>query len=190
MPMLLGIAMYTKTMQKPGLFSKAPLRPEFRRSDYFAGHSLRNFESHTLAKFNAETDTTHVHHFRNNNEHYYVMLLPGANNLISIVSKSVLHPKEVGYLFLNIQHIYRTNEAVNQNLQKIINNPLEFMNMDMLIAKTQQSLDDLLVLLRNIEDKILERGDRLELLSDKTFTLNLDSKEFKTKSEDLNRCCF
>lgn len=57
------------------------------------------------------------------------------------------------------------------------------------MLKIRQELQETKDILYKTVDDILERGEKLEVLIDKTNDLSAHSKIFAKKSRDLNRCC-
>ena len=59
------------------------------------------------------------------------------------------------------------------------------------IDRLEQDIDEVTHLLKNNVEKVLERGDKLEDLQDRSEDLTASSIQFKTRSRDLRRkmCC-
>ncbi|SNW62648.1 Synaptobrevin/VAMP-like protein [Orpheovirus IHUMI-LCC2] len=57
------------------------------------------------------------------------------------------------------------------------------------MLKIRKELEETKDILYKTVDDILERGEKLEILIDKTNDLSVHSKIFAKKSRDLNRCC-
>ncbi|GCE98676.1 palmitoyltransferase [Zygosaccharomyces mellis] len=57
------------------------------------------------------------------------------------------------------------------------------------IMKVQQELDETKIVLHNTIDSVLQRGEKLDNLVDKSETLNTSSKMFYKQAKKSNSCC-
>ena len=57
------------------------------------------------------------------------------------------------------------------------------------IMKVQQELDDTKIVLHNTIENVLQRGEKLDNLVDKSETLNTSSKMFYKQAKKSNSCC-
>ncbi|OGT53257.1 MAG: hypothetical protein A3E84_01380 [Gammaproteobacteria bacterium RIFCSPHIGHO2_12_FULL_42_13] len=153
----------------------------------FSGNQLGSFEKHTLTSLPSEMVENRAYYFPMKDEHHYVINYLQDNILIAIVSKTELEIKELTYLRTNIRTIYlRPN--LNATLDDVIVNPLGYINRDILITRLkEQAAEVKTIMLDNIE-KVLQRGEQLEVLLDKTDRLRLDAITFKGNAKKLNRC--
>ena len=58
------------------------------------------------------------------------------------------------------------------------------------LLQVKQNLDETKKIMMDSVDKILERGERIENLIEKTDQLQLESEAFRIKAKKLNSCCW
>jgi synaptobrevin family protein YKT6 len=57
------------------------------------------------------------------------------------------------------------------------------------IAQIQKELDESKIIILKSIDKIMERGEKLDDLIDRTEILKINSERYRDDVEDMNRCC-
>jgi len=57
------------------------------------------------------------------------------------------------------------------------------------MAKIQNDLDKTKDIIINSMQQLMDRGERLEVLAQRSEDLSFQSKVFLEKSQDMNRCC-
>ena len=81
------------------------------------------------------------------------------------------------------------NDSINMNDQTLIEkfnkNPEEFDK----ILKIQKEIDETKLIMYDSIEKILQRGEKIENLLDRTANLSVESKFFLKNSQKMNKCC-
>src|SRR5207253_11051006 len=105
---------------------------------------------------------------------------------------SQVDTKERHYLFWNINQIYCFPKSVEgTTIEKVLQNPLQFTNKDVLITSVQNTLDEAKGALLKATDLALTRAGKIEVLIEKTENLQNTCIEFHKRAKETNRsCCF
>ncbi|OGT45220.1 MAG: hypothetical protein A3E83_08095 [Gammaproteobacteria bacterium RIFCSPHIGHO2_12_FULL_41_20] len=185
---LYAIGIYEYTQEDSPQFQLKKKAPPNKGgfSGLFSTDPLENLEKHTLKALPPEQDVTFRATYKD--EYHYVKRYPAEGIVIAIVSRNKLEPLELAYLFSNIHTIYsKPNLAVT--LDAIILNPLNYIARDIVTAQLKQKVQEIKeIMLENLE-KLLDRGERIELLVRKTDYLANGATSFKREAKKLNGCC-
>lgn len=160
----------------------------------FEMNELGVLETKTLPLVSSyEKDALEFIHFeqRESGEHHYVKRITHDNQtyLFTMVSRKKLDEIEARYLFINMWHAFKRGTTAQITLQNIINNPLGYTGRDCLLETTKQAVADLKQEMLNTLDIVIERGEQLETLRDKTIKLEETSKLFEDEAKKLNSGC-
>lgn len=152
---------------------------------------LSALEDHTLkTKLSAEDLASgNPIHFTHPGEHHYLKRVSGEPYLIAICARTVLDPSEVYYLLANTWHAHYRPDTARVTMPQIIANPLAYSNKDCHLESTKQNTEELKKLALNVMDKIIERGEKLESLHDRTVRLEEASRTFEEEAKKLKPCC-
>lgn len=104
-----------------------------------------------------------------------------AENIVIIITD----PEYPQYLVRQIFMNFRSN---NVKLDELWNKFSDGKNADK-IQQIKTELDETKVILLNSIDELLERGEKISTLVDKTNQLNQDSFSFAKRAKKMNRCC-
>jgi len=102
-----------------------------------------------------------------------------------IVITDRLYPQTTAYSLLNSLKNSSFNTNIIANLFKTYQRPLE---VDKLL-KVKKELDETKVILYDSIEKLLERGDKLDELVDRSEILAIEAAKLAIQAEKLNRCC-
>ncbi len=109
------------------------------------------------------------------------------SNLIGVAVTDMEYPQTTVYqMFLNLFPKFVSDRNI---LNKYFNQYQDYQEVDK-IAKIQNNLNETKIEIIKTVDKILERGEKLEILMEKTQEISLGAKEFYKKSKKLNNCCW
>jgi hypothetical protein len=186
--MLNAIGIYLDCREtKPGVFQKVNAAPQ-HKGGLFSSNPLANLEKHSLTQLPPILELNSLYSFHVNAEFHYI--LKTGKFLLTIASRKELFPKELAFLFKNIEHVQLRPATVKVTLDDIVANPLGFIGKDILVGKVLQDVQELKVIALNDMDKMLDRGQKLEELYPRTIKLQDESLKFKEQAEKLNKCCW
>jgi synaptobrevin family protein YKT6 len=95
------------------------------------------------------------------------------------------YPQHVVYQLFNTLISNKFDKATADNLFTAYQDPVKMSQ----ILKTKKEIDETKVILLDSVEKLLERGEKIEHLVDRTEELVRLSEQFRIKAEDLNSCC-
>ena len=109
-------------------------------------------------------------------------------NNYSIIITDQQYPPIVALKLLNIiTKDGNVNENINQNeLNKLFN---DYQTPNDKLSLIKQELDETKLILCDSIDKLINRGETLENIIDKTNQLLETTDVFKNKTKEMNRCC-
>lgn len=179
---LYAIAIYhANGVNKPYLHKVATAK---NQSFFTLNRPLDTFEKSTLLEVCKGIDPDTIYHAVVNKEHHYVQHATN-DHIRVIISANELTHNEQGYLFHNSKHVA---------LDKILQTPTDYIGKDYspFKAKVDEIKDKLeqtrYKLLENI-DLVLQRGDSLSELEDRSVELEVESEKFIDQAKKLNPCC-
>lgn len=173
-----------------------------RKSAYerWAGSKLTAFECQYLKEFIDDKDhiilplNTYFQYEESPGNYYYFKRVHDgeSDRLLVMNSKSPLGKKEMAYLFVNINHIDVGHEAITDTLDDIVKNPLGYTGKDLLVNSVRRGVDQTKGVMLDNVDKMLDRGEKLEVLVSQTAELARSSQAFLENSKQLRenqQCC-
>jgi len=197
--MLIAIGVY-KVMDNVDI--TAP--PEFKRDEKSAFKSqgfsfwgdatnpLDTFDKEVTKKIDLEVlKKSSCKHFYEDQKHIYVRHLSHENkdHVIVLMTRKELDLVEAKNLFINATHAFIRPQKVNVTFQSILANPYGYTGKDCLPETLKNELAQNIVILQKDLDLLIERGEALENLHDKTIRLDQSAAELAKKAQNLNRCC-
>ena len=105
------------------------------------------------------------------------------NNRIYIVLADEEYPKIAILEF--IQELIINEQDAFEKIWQKYQDPIQINK----ILQVKKNLEDTKKIMLDSVDKILERGEKIEDLIDKTDQLNTSSEVFRIKAKQLNSCC-
>lgn len=136
-----------------------------------------------------ELSTGRPIHFTAQGEHHYLKRVAGEPYVVALCARTVLADSEAYYLFANTWHAYHRPETAKVTLPQIIFDPLRYINKDCLLVATKQNTEELKLIVMDVMDKVIERGERLESLNDRSIRLQEASAAFENETKKLKPCC-
>ena len=103
---------------------------------------------------------------------------------IVILVTDLEYPSRVSFRMMNQLH----EDPTEKHLETILNQCQDARNVDALYA-VQRQLDETLVIMHENVNKILQRGDDIDALVEKSERLSQTSKTFYKVARKHNRCC-
>ena len=126
--------------------------------------------------------------------------------ILTLASTRPIHKQniiELNHLLNNAHYFYKTKQLTM--LEEMAINPISYIGKDLLnenelknhpqkemdekIVKIQNELDQLKVVAMDNVDKVINRGENLDTLEDKSDHLAESSKIFYNTAKKANRCC-
>jgi hypothetical protein len=95
------------------------------------------------------------------------------------------YPRHAIYQLFNVLMSNNFDKGTTDSLFTAYQDPVKISN----ILKTKKEIDETKVILLDSIEKLLERGEKIDNLVDKTEELVRLSEQFRIKAEDLNSCC-
>jgi hypothetical protein len=157
----------------------------------FSHDPLKNFEEKILPFILKDIQLYENEGYQRDGEHFYVKQDHNQEFLYVIVSDRdlKLDRKSYYYLFNNIQHIHIRENIVKATLNDVVDTPINYIAKDIHIQRASENVNELLTTqVRPLIDKMVERGEKLKILEEKTPGLVLASAQFQDQSEKLNKC--
>lgn len=192
--MLRAIGFYevNKDPQTHALHFKKLNSAQIGQNRFFTENLLKDFENKTTKQIlPSDLTQTNILHYQTEGEHHYVKRLDDQTHVMVLVSRTPIDPREATNLFINTAHAIKRPDSTHVTLQQIVDNPLGYTGKNHQIEKIQQDLEETKDILIKGMERILERGEQIEMLSDKTIKLSLASKEFEEGAKKLNKkCCW
>jgi len=114
------------------------------------------------------------------------------DRLLVLQSKSEITPMELKYLFVNMNHIDADRKAVRDTLEDMLANPPAYTGHDILIKSVRRGVEQTKEVLLDDVGKLLDRGEKLEVLVSQTAALERSSQAFLENSRQLKeqqQCC-
>lgn len=105
-------------------------------------------------------------------------------NLVAILVTDLEYPTRVSFELLRRVH----EDSSQEHLAIILNQCQDPYTVDALM-RTQKQLDETIVVMHENVDKILQRGENIDELVEKSARLSAQSKAFYKAARQHNRCC-
>lgn len=173
-----------------------------RKSAYerWAGSKLTAFERQHLKEFIDQKDhiilplNTYFQYEQSQGNYYYFKRIHDgeSDRLLVMNSKTPLGEKEMAYLFVNINHIDVGHKEITDTLDDILKNPLGYTGKDLLVKSVRRGVDQTKDVMLDNVDKLLDRGEKLEVLVSQTAELARSSQAFLENAKQLRenqQCC-
>ena len=160
------------------------IAPESNAFNFFQDDQ-KKFKETILPSFPLDISSDQISYFEIEREYFYARKMQDSNVVI-VSSKNKLEIKELAHLFVNISHVQQGR--LRQSLNDIVINPIGFIGRDLYTNKILEDVQELKNIMMEVINKVLERGEKIEILGAKTTELVQLSDTFKKKSSELNRC--
>lgn len=192
--MLIAIGIYKiNDSTRPATYTKvASAQKDGAFNVLFTSNLLSTLEEKTLKSPKLTYDdlsSGRPIHFNTSNEHHYLKRVAGEPYVIAFCSRTELLDVEAYYLFTNSWHAFHRPETARVTLPQIIMDPLRYINRDSLLVATKQNTEELKLTVINTMDKIIERGERIESLHDRSIKLQEAAAAFEDEAKKIKPCC-
>lgn len=154
--------------------------------------SFRHYNEDTVNKLvselNAKTETTSSMSAQGKEKYYFGFKSAGSVYVI-VSDTDIANKKDLSLLFFNIINAYDDNK--DQTLKDILKNPTSYF-LDKKMELVQKELQETKSIMASNIEKILNRGEKLEDIVQKTALLAKQAKKFNYAAEDLAdsySCC-
>jgi hypothetical protein len=187
--MLIAIAIY-KIDQQKAAFQRIKLAPQLPKSytEFFSANPLDEIEKDIIPQFYLSFLPNKIYYFQSNEKHCYIKALTEKSEISLILSKKEIDISEAIHLFNNIDTVHN-KPSVKTTLDDIFKNPYSYAGKDILIAEISKDLEEIKnITLENI-NKLINRGELIEDLQERTKKLVVESAVFRDDAKKLNRCC-
>ena len=162
---------------------------------FFPNNALSDFEQTTLPKLQENgrlMSGDKMFDDKCGEEFYYLQWIPERTHLLVVISERELFEMEPHYLLINVNHVDVRSERVRTTLNDILRNPLGYTGRDLITHSLLEDVGELKALAINTKNLVMERGERVETLAEKSERLYVSSVEFQNRAEELKNsfsCC-
>lgn len=162
---------------------------------FFPNHTLSDFENTTLPKLKENDRLMSGYKMfddKCDQEFYYVQWIPERKHLLVAISERELFDAEPRYLLININHADVRSDKVKTTLTDILRNPIGYTGRDIFTQAILHDVNDVKAIAINTINMLLERGERVQTLVEKSERLYVSSVEFQGRAEELKNsfsCC-
>lgn len=148
-------------------------RPKIKETiEEFSREIIKNVKKDSRYKINQK------------NEDFDIVIYGSTFSKYYIAITDPKYPQRTAFTLINTINTIK-NTADLDNLFETYQNPQTTDKVSLI----QQEMDDVKVILLDSIEKLLERGESMDDLLNRTYELNIDSDIFKRKAKDLNSCC-
>lgn len=158
----------------------------------FSSNQLENVDKILLkSSFYSTMESNKIYKFETADEFNYLYKPRSKEAVLAISSRKNLDPSEKSFLFKNIEHILIRPDSIKVTLDDIIKNPLGFTGNDILIGRVQENLEEVIAVMHDNIDKVILRGENLEILQQKASHLDESAIKFEAQVRKMNSsCCY
>lgn len=114
---------------------------------------------------------------------FYIYIYITETNIYIVITDE-FYPRHVVLDLINELKV-STDDKIRENIWQKYQDPTEVNK----IVKIKKDLEDTKKIMMDSIDKIIERGEKIENLIEKTESLQTSSEVFKVRAKELNSCC-
>lgn len=192
---LRAIAIYTYNNSSLNDCKRTHYVPVKSLSQLFSPDHLRAVQEQSLPAFIKEHKVGRPEKYMTKNHlHHYIIRFLDPKIILAVVSKTPIGYQELAHLYRNISIIYCYPESAGATLQNILENCNQFFTtqdlkiQDPKINNIDKGLKDLIQIMHINIEKVIDRGDKIDLLVLKANELKTVAVTFNKKSKEMNRC--